>query len=63
MNKKDILKLDWNKRYLSKNIISISCRYCQKDILTQKWYETKNLIFLCEECGDKLKVKNINKRI
>ena len=35
-------------------IIEEYCLNCKKDIITKKWYQTKNLLYLCEECYNKL---------
>jgi len=47
-------KEDYKKRYLVKNSIFFRCQNCKKDIITKKWYQTKNLLYLCEECYNKL---------
>ena len=45
---------DFRKRHLNTSRIVITCHKCKKDFILRSWYETKNLIYLCPDCYDKL---------
>jgi len=45
----------FKKRKLRKNIARIWCRFCNRTLFTQEWYQTENLIDCCVECYEKMK--------
>jgi len=45
---------NYKKRFLIKNEIFITCQNCREDMLVKKYYETKNLLYLCVDCFKKL---------
>ena len=47
--------LTFRKRRLKKNIARIWCRFCDRTLFAQEWYETENGISCCAECYDMLK--------
>jgi len=51
---------NYKKRYLIKNEIFITCQNCREGMLVKKYYETKNLLYLCVNCFEEI-TRKINK--
>ena len=45
---------NYKKRYLNKNLLNLHCQACKRDSFENKWYETKNNLFLHIECYEAL---------
>lgn len=56
MTKLTDYKLKWHNR----NMAFIKCKECKKEDFSQKYYQTKNLLFLHIECFDKLQKEGEN---
>ena len=49
---------NYKKRFLIKNEIFITYQNCREDMFVKKYYETKNLLYLCVDCFEELAKQN-----